>query len=202
MAFVDPLAFQLFSLAFVAALLFYSGVTGYMNYRRFGPHRTFGHLQAQAVPPGAIGAAISSIGMWGELVWPLPGSYNILFFDLYLMIGLLLLIFAISVHKHFLTQYAGILAGIVGIMSIYYGITAYNPGLTKEPLIMLFLYLTLGGTALLTFPVTVFIDRVVVVPALTTSSKRLRGFCRFPCSGEWLSEAFCYSSYLRYCRPS
>ncbi len=79
-----------------------------------------------------------------------------------------LLIFAISVHKHFLTQYAGFLAGIVGIMSIYYGITACNPGLKKEQLIMLFLYLTLGGTALLTFPVTVFIDRMVVVPVPTT----------------------------------
>jgi putative membrane protein len=164
MTFVDTLAFQLFTLAFVSGLLFYSGVVGYVTYLRYGARRTFEHLRAQAVPLGGLGVIIASIGLWGEIVWPLPDSYNILFFDPYVLLGIVLLGFAISVAFRWCTQYVGLLAMMVGLLSIYYGAEAYNLGMTKEPLAMFLLYVAMGGTAVFTFPVTLWLDRYVITP--------------------------------------
>jgi len=167
MTFVDTLAFQLFTLAFISVMLFYSGVMGYITLRKYGPRRTLEHLKAQAVPLGGIGLIVTGIGFWGELVWPLPGSYNILFFDPYVLLGIVLLGFAICVGFRWRTQYVGLLAALTGVLSIYYGYTAYTLHLTKEPLTMFFLYVALGGTAVFTFPVTLFIDRLVIAPPMT-----------------------------------
>ena len=164
MTFVDTLAFQLFSLAFVSGLLFYSGLVGYVTFLRHGPRRTFDHLKAQAVPLAGLGIIITAIGLWGEIAWPLPGSYNILFFDPYVLLGIVLLGFALAVEFQWRTQYVGLLAMMVGLLSIYYGAEAYNLGLTKEPLAMFLLYLAMGGTAVFTFPVTLWLDRYVITP--------------------------------------
>lgn len=170
MTFVDTLAFQLFTLAFVSGLLFYSGIIGYDTYRKFGPRRTLEHLKAQAVPLGALGVIIGSIGLWGEIVWPLPGSYNILFFDPYLLLGAVLLGFAVCVIFRWRTQYVGLFAAMTGLLSIYYGAEAYNLGLTKEPLAMFLLYVAMGGTAVFTFPVTLWIDRYILTPLSAKSA--------------------------------
>jgi putative membrane protein len=164
MTFVDTLAFQLFTLAIVSGLLFYSGVVGYATYRKFGPRRTYEHLKAQAVPLGGIGLVIAGIGFWGEINWPLPGSYNILFFDPYLLLGVVLVGFAVAVEFRWRTQYLGLLAAMTGLMSIYYGYSAYTLQMTKEPLTMFFLYVAMGGTAVFTFPVTLWLDRIVIAP--------------------------------------
>ncbi len=166
MGFVDPLALQLFTLAFVAGLLFYSGVMGYIAYNRHGHHRAYQHLRAQAVPLAGIGVITFAIGLWGEVTWPLPGSFNILFYDPYSLLGVILVGFAASVLLRLRTQYIGFLAAMTGALSIYYGIDAYQLGMTKDPLTMLFLYIALGGTAVLTFPVTIYIDRMVIEPEL------------------------------------
>jgi putative membrane protein len=168
MTFVDTLAFQLFTLAFVSGLLFYSGLVGYVTYLRYGPRRTLEHLKAQAIPLGGIGLIVFSIGLWGEIDWPLPGSYNILFFDPYILLGVVLLGFAICVGLGQRTQYVGFLAAMTGLLSIYYGSYAKYLALTKEPLAMFLLYVALGGTAIFTFPVTLWIDRFVVTPTRAT----------------------------------
>jgi putative membrane protein len=170
MTFVDTLAFQLFTLAFVSGLLFYSGLIGYVTYLKFGPRRTFEHLKAQAVPLGGLGVVVAAIGLWGEVVWPLPGSYNILFFDPYLLLGVVLIGFAISVGFRWRTQYVGLLAAMTGLLSIYYGANAYQLGLTKEPLAMFLLYVAMGGTAVFTFPVTLWIDRFIMTPVTSTGT--------------------------------
>jgi len=185
MTFVDTLAFQLFTLAFVSAILFYSGVIGYLTYRRFGPRRTYEHLKGTIVPLGMIGIVVTTIGMWGEIVWPLPGSYNILFFDPYLLLGAVLLGFALSVTFKVKTQYVGLMAAMTGALSIYYGYSAYQLGMTKEPLTMLFLYVALGGTAILTFPITIFIDRMVLEPLTTPVATPATSEAPAPASGSF-----------------
>jgi len=170
MTFVDTLAFQLFSLAFVSAALFYSGLVGYVTFLRYGPRRTFEHLRSQAVPLGGLGVIIATIGLWGEIVWPLPGSYNILFFDPYLLLGVVLIGYAVCLGFRWRTQYIGLLAAMTGLLSIYYGANAYNLGLTKEPLAMFLLYVSMGCMAIFTFPVTLWIDRYVISPLISSES--------------------------------
>lgn len=166
LTFTDTLAFQLFTLAFISGILFYSGIMGYVTFRRYGPHRTFEHLKGQAVPLGGLGALVFGIGFWGEITWPLPGSYNILFYDPYSLLGIVLIGFAVCVTRNWRTQYIGLLAAMTGLLSIYYGASAYNLGMTKEPLAMFLLYAAMGGTAVFTFPVTLWLDRMVLTPVL------------------------------------
>lgn len=175
MTFVDIAPFQLFTLAFVSTLLFYSGLVGYLTYVHRGVRATYRHLRSQAVPLGVIGGAVTAIGLWGSMTWPITeiqngtnvlAAYNILFFDPYLMLGVVLVSFAACVMLRLQTQYAGVLAAFTGALSIYYGLDAYRLGLTNDPTVMLFLYAAMGGTAILTFPVTILIDRMVVDPAL------------------------------------
>jgi len=183
MTFTDTLGFQLFTLAMVAGVLFYSGLIGYITYRRYGPGRTYEHLRGTAVPLGMLGVVVTSVGMWGEITWPLPGSYNILFFDPYVLLGVVLLGFSLSVVTRFKTQYIGLMAAMTGALSIYYGYSAYILNMTKEPMTMLFLYVALGGTAILTFPITVFIDRMVLAPLTSPSAAPSATEASAPVSG-------------------
>lgn len=181
MTFVDPLAFQLFTLAFVSTLLFYAGISDYLAYIKKGFRMAYHYLRSQAMVLGAIGAVVLGVGLWGELSWPIStivngtnvlGAYNILFYDPYTMLGIVLVAFSACVMLKLSTRYVGLLAAMTGALSIYYGINAYTLGLTKEPFTMLLLYIALGGTAVMTFPVTIFIDRIIVEPALVNKNSR------------------------------
>jgi putative membrane protein len=171
MTFIDPLAFQLFTLAFVSALLFYSGISDYLTYFKKGARTVYQYLKSQVLVLGVIGIVILGIGLWGELNWPLTtivngtnvlGAYNILFYDPYLMLGIVLVGFSASVMLNLNTRYIGLLAVITGALSVYYGVNAYSFGLTTEPLVTLLLYVAFGFTAILTFPITVFIDNMII----------------------------------------
>lgn len=173
MTFIDIIAFQLFSLAFVAALLFYSGVSDYLAYRKYGFKEAYRLLRSQATLLGIVGIIVIFIGLWGETTWPIStivngtnvlGPYNILFYDPYLMLGMVLVGFSACVLLGLNTKYSGLLAIMTGALSIYYGVNAYGLGLTKEPIVMLMLYIAFGITAIFTFPVTIFIDGIIIEP--------------------------------------
>lgn len=179
--FIDILAFQLFTLAMVAILLFYSGISDYLAYVRRGFREAYRLLRAQATLFGIIGIVIIIIGLWGETTWPISvvskgvntmGAYNILFYDPYLMLGIVLASFSACVMLRLDTRYAGLLALITGALSIYYGINAYGLGLTQSPIAMLFLYGSLGLTAIFTFPVTIFIDGIIIGPMLANKADK------------------------------
>ena len=181
MTFVNPLAFQIFTLAFVSAVLCYAGISDYLTYKKRGVHEAYQSLKAQALLLGVIGVVVLGIGLWGELNWPIStvvngtnvlGAYNILFYDPYLMLGIVLVGFSASVMLRLNTRYVGLLAAMTGALSIYYSVNAYGLGLTKEPLTMLLLYVALGGTAILTFPVTIFIDSMVIGPSNNSKASK------------------------------
>ncbi|MCL5430519.1 MAG: DUF981 domain-containing protein [Candidatus Marsarchaeota archaeon] len=190
MTFVDALAFQLFSLAFVATLLFYAGVSDYRTYLKRGFREAYLLLRSQAVLFGVMGIVVLIIGLWGEMTWPISvlsngsnvmGAYNILFYDPYLMLGMVLVSFAVCVMMRLNTRYAGLLALMTGALSIYYGINAYMLGLTEEPLFTLILYIGLGGTAIFTFPVTIFVDKIIIEPMHgNKTDKNVKRFITWP----------------------
>ncbi len=112
-----------------------------------------------------VGAFVSVLGFWGELVWPLPGPYNMLFYDPTLLGGMLLLAFAILVHLKLPTQYLGVLAGVSGLGIEYYGARGYLLSLTKDPLEMFLLFLGFDLTAALAHPVTLYVDWYILEPS-------------------------------------
>ena len=99
-------------------------------------------------------------GFLGQALWPLPGSYNILFFDPLVSFGLVTLSFAIAIRFKVNLEYAGFFGLLVGIMTLIYGWQGYNIGLTLEPFALLALYAFYGIAGIFSYPVALIADRL------------------------------------------
>jgi putative membrane protein len=91
-------------------------------------------------------------------IWPLPGPYNILFYDLYPIAGLLFLTFGLYLLLDFRDfRYFGFISLLFGFSTIIYGIYRYILNLTRIPLIFFLLYFFTGLSAVLTYPFFIYL---------------------------------------------
>jgi len=164
MAFVDTLAFQEVTLLFAAVLIAYIGATVLLAMSKNDKAGVTSALRGGAVPVGALGFVATSLGLWGEFVWPLPGSYNILFTDVYVLFGATLLVLAVSMAFSLKLQYAGLFALVAGGLAGTYGWTGYGLGMTKDPLETFLLYAAFGLAGLIAFPATLMVDHYLAHP--------------------------------------
>lgn len=159
MAFIDNLAYSLFSISFASFLLLYTIISMYLVYRR--GHKNYAPYVASAsVPLLLIGIYMIIQALWGQFTWPLPGSYNTLFYDPLLALGLLLVGFFLAVRYESRLEYVGFFGLLVGLMVIAYGVQGYNIGLTSAPLAMLVMYFLYGLSGILAYPVSLIADRL------------------------------------------
>ena len=158
MVFIDDLAYSLFSISFAGFLLFYTVVSIYKSYKRKGKDFTE-HLNGASIPLALIGAYIFIMGLWGQFSWPLPGSYNILFYDPFVAFGIVLLSFSFVIRFKGRIDYAGFLGLMSGIMAIIYGVEGYGLGLTQAPLALLVMYFLYGIAGIFSYPVSLLLDR-------------------------------------------
>lgn len=159
MTFVDVLSFELVTLVFASVLLAYLGFLGYLAMRRNDAAGLRSLIRSASVPLGAVGAVVTILGVWGEMVWPLPGSYNILFSDVYLSFGLLLVVAAISIATSLKLDFVGLYAFIVGSVTLGYGWAGYAHGMTKAPLETLGLFGAFALAGILSFPMALIVER-------------------------------------------
>lgn len=157
--FVDNLGIELYSLSFVGFLTLYMTVKMYLAYKR-GEKNLENHLRLGIVPMTVLGIFIFIMGLESEFTWPLPGAYNILFFDPYVMLGVILIAATVSVLLKEKLQNVGFLTLLMGFVLIDYGVQAYSIGLTKEPLALLGLFVAFGVAAIFAYPVTLIMDRM------------------------------------------
>ncbi len=159
MVFTDNLAYSLFSLSLAGFMLLYTISSMYGVYKR--KQRNFSeYLKSASIPLGIIGIYMFIMGIWGQFTWPLPGSYNILFYDPLISFGILLIAFALAVKYGARLEYAGFLGLMVGLMVIAYGIQGYNLGLTSAPMALLLLYFLYGFCGIFAYPVSLIADRL------------------------------------------
>lgn len=155
--FIDPLTAQLFAMSGVFILI------GYIFLRLMRLHTTYeeilNELRPAYIPLLLIGIYIAVTGIFGNLLWPLPGSYNILFYDLYPMLGLGLIAIALSIRNGYRLEYIGFLALVLGLVTIYYGAVGYMNNMTKEPLALFLLYGGSGLSSVLFYFVSYQLDR-------------------------------------------
>jgi len=169
MAFIDDLTLILDLLILMTAAVFYTAVLVWFEFRRRDPIRAYSHLKEGAVIIGLIGLVLGFFAIWGEITWPITGfptalSYDLFFFDVLIMLSLLLVAFAITVRLRLPTHFVGMLGVITGLGVLFYGFRAYQLGLTKDPLETLLMYMAFGAMAILSYPVTLFVDWFVVGP--------------------------------------
>ncbi len=152
MVFIDDLALMLFTLPLVSVLISYTSIQAYLSFRKEGYQGIKRSLDDSIVPAGILGVVITVIALWGEFTWTLPGSYNILFNDVYLLMGIIVLSYSFAVYTGKRLQTTGIFALFVGLITIYYGVVGFKLGLTQEPLALLGLYVTYGLAGVLASP--------------------------------------------------
>ncbi len=166
MTFIDDLTLVLDLMILVACTVFYTGFMVWLEIRRDDRIRAQTHLRAGALVLGSLGAVIGLLAIWGEFTWPLPGAYDLFFFDSLALLATLILSFALAVGFRYPTHFVGMLGVVSGFGVMYYGYRAYTLSLTKAPLETLLLFLGFGGVAVLSYPVTLFLDWFVVGPSV------------------------------------
>ncbi|MEM3676104.1 MAG: DUF981 family protein [Thermoplasmataceae archaeon] len=167
-AFVDDLALDLFLLSLAGVVSIYITAMAYLAYRHNKAVDVEEIMRPAVFPLGILGGLILLMGIAGELVWPLPGSYNILFFDPFTIFGLVILSLAVALGLKNKIQFVGIMALFAGLIAIYYGINAYMDNMTSSPIAMLGLYIAFGLTGVLTYPTTLIYD---ILPGKQNISK-------------------------------
>jgi|ADKI01.1.fsa_nt_gi Predicted membrane protein len=165
MIFVDDLGLDLFLLAFTAFLLSYGTASALLSYMKGRGNEVREKMRALSVPLGILGFFILVMGIEGEFVWPLPNfgnlGYDILFFDGFSMLGILLLAAALAINMNRRLEYIGLLSMMFGLTVIFYGAEAYSLGMTKEPFAMFGLYTLFGLSGVAALPGTITADRAV-----------------------------------------
>jgi putative membrane protein len=159
MSFIDNLGFCLFGISFAGFMLLYTITSMYLVYRKRGKEYS-AYLKSASVPIALIAVYLLVQGLWGQFVWPLPGSYNILFYDPMIAFALILLSFSLAIRYNSRLEYAGFLGLLVGIMVIVYGFFGYGLGLTEEPIALFMLYLFYGVAGIFSYPVSLIADRL------------------------------------------
>ncbi len=158
-AFIDNLVIGLITIAFAGAIILYMTAGLYYNYRKGRKLDIFEYIKPGMVPLLVIGVFIIIMGLVGEITWPLPSPYNSLFFDPYVMLGFIIVGLAICTWNRLKLHYMGFFALLVGIVLLYYGISAFALGLTSAPLGLLGLYLAWGVAGIMSFPVSLIYDK-------------------------------------------
>lgn len=156
--FVDDLAIELFAMSLVGVVSIYMTGSAFVSYRRNGTKDVEEVLKPGVFPLGILGGFLLIMGFYGEMAWPLPGSYNILFGDPLILLGIVIVSIAIALGLKQKLQYVGVMAFFAGLVAIYYGANAYLQGLTSEPLAMFGMYIAFGLTGVFTYPATLIYD--------------------------------------------
>lgn len=163
--FTDDLALVEVLLALVASLFAYAGLLAWWAIRTNDPEGVRGALRGVAIPAGVLGGVSLLLALWGEMTWPFLASdglagYNILFFDPLVLLGVVLLAYAISVQRASKLQYVGLLGLISGGVTAFYGWTGYtaSPAFTSDPFDTLLLYAGFAAAGIFSFPATLVVD--------------------------------------------
>ncbi|MCL4373153.1 DUF981 domain-containing protein [Candidatus Parvarchaeota archaeon] len=165
MGFVDELALELFFVAFIGFLTDYAVIAVYRDYKARYVNKSNSklsiesHLQGSIFMFAALAVFILVMGFYGEVTWNLPGAYDLLFYDPFIMMGILTLGFVLTVKYNQKLQYVGLIALFMGLVIIEYGISGYNLGYTSSPIALLGLYTAFGIAGIFAYPTTLVMDK-------------------------------------------
>lgn len=159
MVFIDNVAYSLFLLSIAGFIVLYLIVDVFWAFRK-GKRDYTDILMGASVPLLLVGLYMVITGAYGQFTWPLPGSYNILFYDPMVSFGLVILSLAIAIRYKVRYDYVGFLGLLVGIMTLFYGVQGYSIGLTKVPAALLTLYVFFGIAGIFSYPVSLILERL------------------------------------------
>ncbi len=154
MVFVDNVALELLILFFSGMLIIYTTINIYREKKDNKKPET----KINIIPLFILGLFIFINGIAEEIMWPLPGSYNILFYDPFVLFGMILLGFSISIALKQKLSYIGFFAFLSGIITGVYGLFGYLLNMTQSPQMLLALYVLFGISGIFAYPSTLIYD--------------------------------------------
>ncbi len=170
--FLDDLALIEVLLILVGVLFAYAGVYSWWAIRSNDPKGVRAVLDGLAVPLGVLGASTLVLALWGEMTWPFlnsdgMGGYNIFFFDPLVLLGIVLVAYAVSARLGTKLQYVGLISLVAGGATAFYGYTGYTatPAFTTHPFDTLLLYLAFAAMGVAAFPATFLTDHYLAASA-------------------------------------
>lgn len=159
MAGANMLTAQLFVLGIAGLLAAYFFANQFFFEKKGRMNRD--SLKAFAVPLTVLGVFAFVTGFFGMTTWPLPGSYNILFYDAYMLFGMLAISLGYALYKGIGLKYVGGYSFLAGIVAIYYGWSCYTLNMTKAPFIAFAMYAALGIAGIFGCPMSYALDKGV-----------------------------------------
>ncbi len=158
--FIDDLALEYFLVTLVSVLTLYTIAYVYLEYRKNGTKNLRVAMAPAGFPLLILGSVIMIIGLFQEFVWPLPGSFDIFYGDPFLLLGMVTLLYAISVLRDYKLQFPGIFALAIGLLAIVYGYNGYINSLpsSAEALNTFILFIGYGVFGFLVYPVSLIYD--------------------------------------------
>ncbi len=159
MVFIDNVAYSLFLLSLAGFIVLYLLGSVFWEFRK-GKKDFEACIAGASVPLMLVGLYMVITGAYGQFTWPLPGSYNILFYDPLVSFGLVILALALAIRFKTRYDYVGFFALLVGVMTIFYGIQGYSIGLTLVPEALLGLYVFFGIAGIFAYPVSLIMERL------------------------------------------
>ena len=162
MVFIDNLAYSLFALTFAGLLILYLVVTEWFVFMRKDKNYSnyTARLEGAKVPLLVLGIYMIIMAMWGQFTWPLPGSYNILYYDPLVSFGMIVLALGLAVHYRVKFEYVGFFGLLIGIMTIIYGWLGYSIGISKEPVVLLAMFALFGISGIFSYPVALIMEKL------------------------------------------
>lgn len=182
MTFIDDLSVITDLLILVPCLVFYTGFLVWLNMRKDDLPKAQASLRQGGTLLGIVGAIIGVLALWGEMTWPLNftlpngdnvlASYDLFFFDMLLLLAVVLISFAIAVNLRLPTHFVGMMGVVIGFGVGFYGYRGYtmSPALTLDPLETFLLYVAFAATSILSYPATLYVDWFVTGPTNPASA--------------------------------
>lgn len=152
------IGYLLFLLGFVGVLTLYMTLRVFVEWNKSKRIDMYGVMSGGILPLGLIGAYFFVISIYGQLYQPLPSPLNTLVFNTLLSLSLVLIGFVWSIRANVKMEYVGLLALLLGLLTIYYGYQGYTLGLTQSASQFFLIYFVFGIIGMLAFPVSLIID--------------------------------------------
>ncbi|MGC8597580.1 MAG: DUF981 family protein [Thermocladium sp.] len=123
----------------------------YMSYR-LGSGAARDELKSIGLVMMMLGVPTTIFGLTMSITWPLPGSYNILFGDAFLYLGIVtliggLLLYGVEPDKFKASSFP---VAFLSLITIIYGASIYTHGLTNSPVLAFAFYLFEGLSGIVT----------------------------------------------------
>ncbi|MBB5252287.1 DUF981 family protein [Sulfurisphaera ohwakuensis] len=189
--FIDILTIQLITMGIGFLTFAYGLIKTFLVHSTVQDYRNA--IKPQYMPLLLLGLFMSITGFYGMLLWPLPSSYNILFYDLYPVLGLGIIGIALSIKNEYKLEHLGFMALLFGLVTIYYGVQGYLHNMTLEPTALLALYTLTGLASIFFYPVAIFLDNgkwnkiwLIVDAVLLILAGLLAGYIGIEAVGEHL----------------